>query len=383
MTFIIKALRPLASAAMFYYATLWLVTLVVVGTIAQKYFGLQASLEKYFSSWFIQPLDMPIYLPSGRFTMAVILTGLIAKMAYGSKWKIKMIGINITHFGVLLLMLGGVLTAYTTTEGNIAIKEGQSANTFSDFHAVELAVTDRSPADHDQITTFTEGFFSDEQSFTDEKIPFTFKVNHFHKNCDISERPASDNQLPLKDRATRLQLKEKPTDKQDRNLGGLEVEVSGASENDNGIYILINHPEWGATTIQGKDGKSYEIGLRHRQYDLPFSIHLKDFEKLDHAGTMMARAYSSKVTVKEGASSEDTKIYMNHPLRRRGYTLYQASFDVSDPSGIETSVFQVVYNKGRYMPYISVFVITLGLLVHVFMQVPRLLAATSARKKSA
>ncbi len=97
----------------------------------------------------------------------------------------------------------------------------------------------------------------------------------------------------------------------------------------------------------------------------------------------MARAYSSKVTVKEGASSEDTKIYMNHPLRRRGYTLYQASFDMSDPSGIETSVFQVVYNKGRYMPYIAVFVVLIGLLIHIFIQVPRLLAATSTRKQSA
>jgi hypothetical protein len=93
-------LRPLASAAIFYYATLWLVVLVVVGTIAQKYFGLQASLEKYFSAWFIQPMDMPLYLPSGRLIMAIITLSLTAKLIIGSKWKIKMIGININHLGV-------------------------------------------------------------------------------------------------------------------------------------------------------------------------------------------------------------------------------------------------------------------------------------------
>ena len=381
MTSIIKALRPLASAAMFYYATLWLVALVVVGTVAQKYFGLQASLEKYFSAWFIQPLDMPLYLPSGRFTMAVILMGLIAKMAFSTKWKIKMIGINITHFGVLVLLLGGVLTAYTSTEGNIAIKEGQESSTFSDFHAVEIAVTDRSPADYDQITTFTDGFSSDEQSFTDAAVPFTFKVNHFFKNCEIVERPSSDYQLPLRDRATKLQLKEKPSDKDDRNLGGVEIVVSGASEDDNGIYLLLNHPQWGSSTIQGKDGKNYALNLRFRHYELPFSIHLKDFEKLDHAGTSMARAYSSKVTVKEGASSYDTKIYMNHPLRSDGYTLYQADFDQRGAN--ETSVFQVVYNKGRYIPYIAVLIVGLGLLIHIIIQIPRLLVATSTRKKSA
>lgn len=241
---------------------------------------------------------------------------------------------------------------------------------------MEFAVTDRSHADYDEVTTFTDGFFSDEQSFSDEKVPFTFQVTRFYKNSKLSERPASEITPNFKQRASRLQLSELPTDKSDRNLGGIEIEVSGASEADNGTYIFLNHREWGSTTITANDGKSYELALRYRHYDLPFSIHLKDFEKLDHAGTMMARAYSSKVTVSEGESKEDTKIYMNHPLRRHGYTLYQSSFDQSNPTGVETSIFQVVYNKGQLVPYIAIVVITLGLLIHVFLQVPRLIAAS-------
>ena len=57
--------------------------------------------------------------------MSIIIVSLTAKLIIGSKWKVKMIGINITHLGVLLLMIGGVITAYTTTEGNIAIQEGK------------------------------------------------------------------------------------------------------------------------------------------------------------------------------------------------------------------------------------------------------------------
>lgn len=371
-----KTLRPLASAAIFYYATLWLVVLVVIGTIAQKYFGLQACLEKYFSAWVLQPLDMPIWLPSGRLTMTIILVNLTAKILIGTKWKWKMAGINVTHFGVLILMIGGVLTAYTTTEGNLVVQEGKSADTFQDFHQIELAVTDRSHPDYDAVTSFSDGFFPNQQSFSDDKVPFSFKVTQFYKNCKLTERPASQVTPSLKQRATQLQFSQIPTDSQDRNLGGIEVEISGASEADNGTYIFLNHREWGATTITGADGKSYDITLRYRQYQLPFSIHLKDFEKLDHAGTMMARAYSSKVTVTEGESKEDTKIYMNHPLRRHGYTLYQSSFDQSNPTGIETSIFQVVYNKGQWMPYIAIGVITLGLLIHIFIQIPRLLASS-------
>jgi hypothetical protein len=373
MKLITSILRPLASAAIFYYATLWLVVLVTVGTISQKYFGLQTSLEKYFSAWVIQPMDMPLWLPSGRLTMAIIMACLIAKLIVATKWKIKWIGSNIAHIGVLLLMSGGVITAYTTTEGNIAIQEGKEASTFQDFHKLELAVTDRSHSNHDDVTTFSDGFFTRDQTFTDTHTPLTFKIVHFYKNSKVVDRPASKVTPQYKGRASRIQLEELPPDNDDRNLAGLELEISGATESENGNYLFLNHPQWGTTTITGNDDKNYDVTLRHRHYQLPFSIHLKDFEKLDHAGTMMARAYSSKVTVTEGKSSEDIKIYMNHPLRRGGYTLYQSSFDQSNPSGIETSVFQVVHNKGRLMPYIAIVVITLGLLIHVFMQVPRLL----------
>ena len=384
-------LRPFASAAIFYYATIWLVMLVVVGTIAQKYFGLQASLEKYFSAWFIDLnlsdlfaswIDLPsyihFYLPSGRLIMAIIMVNLAAKMAVGSKWKVKMIGINITHFGVLLLMIGGMITAYTTTDGHLSVQEGSQSSIFKDFHQLELAVIDRSPKDHDAVTSFTHGFFSHRESFSDDQIPLTFKVVHFYKNCEAVERDTQVDATQLKQNAKRFQFKELPTDKNDQNAGGLEIEITGAAADGNGRYILYHHPRKGTTTatVQGSDGKSYEVALRPRQYELPFTIHLKDFEKLDHGGTMMARAFSSKVTVTQGESSEDTKIYMNHPLRRDGYTLYQSSFDQSNPSGIETSVFQVVHNQGRLMPYIAIVVITLGLLIHCLIQVPRLLAGS-------
>ncbi len=375
---LISILRPLASAAIFYYATIWLVMLVVVGTVAQKYFGLQASLEKYFSAWLIQPMDMPIWLPSGRLIMAIIMVNLAAKMLMGSKWKVKMIGINITHFGVLLLMIGGMVTAYTTIEGNLAVQEGSESSIFKDFHQLEIAVIDRSPKEHDAVTSFTHGFFTEGQSFSDSQTPFSFKVVHFYKNCEAVRRAPENDASQLKQNAKRFQFKELPTDKNDRNAGGIEIKISGAAEGANGSYILYHSPIKGASsaTVQGSDGKSYEIALRPRQYELPFTIHLKDFEKLDHGGTMMARAFSSKVTVTQGDSSEDTKIYMNHPLRRDGYTLYQSSFDQSNPSGIETSVFQVVQNKGQIMPYIAIVVITLGLLIHCLIQVPKLISAT-------
>lgn len=371
-----QKLRPLASAAIFYYATLWLSVLVVVGTINQKFFGLRHSLEKYFSAWFVQPMDMPLWLPAGRFTMAVILISLSAKLIIGSKWRIKNIGINITHLGVFCLMLGGVITAYTTTEGNMAIPEGAESSSYQDFHEVEIAVTDRADPEFDATTTFTDGFFTNDQTFTDSRVPMSFKVLRWYKNCEPVARPADERLPEHKDRAANIMLKELPTDNDDRNLGGVEVEVSGLAPTHNGTYVLISHPGWKPAIVTGEDGKTYELFLRARHHQLPFSIYLKDFEKLDHAGTSMARAFSSKVRVTQGASTEDKKIYMNHPLRRNGYTLYQASFS---QAATETTVLQVVHNKGQLMPYISIVIITVGLLIHVIMQIPRLIVAAQTK----
>lgn len=379
MTPVIRILKPLASAAIFYYATLWLVALVTVGTITQKYFGLQYSLEKYFSSWFLQPMDMPVYLPGGRLTMAIILVSLTAKILVSTKWKFKALGINITHLGVLCLLLGGVITAYTTTEGSMRLAEGSESDIFQDFHEVEIAVADTSPADHNDVTTFTQGFFNKGETFTHDKVPVTFEVLKFYKNANITSRPKSEKSNNLRGPAIQAALEELPTDKKDRNVAGIEVEISGIDDKHNGTYIFLAHPNWKPAIVEA-NGITYNISLRNRHHKLPFSIYLNDFEKLDHAGTNMARAYSSRVKVTQGKSSDSTKIYMNHPLRRNGYTLYQSSFVQQN---IEESIFQVVHNKGQWIPYISIFIIFAGLLIHVVMQIPRLIVAAKTKKQPA
>lgn len=373
---ITRFIQPLASAAVFYYTTLWLSVLVLIGTLSQKYFGLHESLEKYFSSWFIRPMDWPLWLPAGRLTMAVILLSLTAKLLIATKWKLKNSGINITHLGVFMLMIGSVITAYTTIEGNMTISEGSQSSHFQNFHEIELAVTDTSHPTHDLTTTFTQGFFHSGQTFTDAKVPMSFKVLHHYNNCKPVARTATNN-TNLRGLATRMTLKEMPGDPKDNNIRGIEVAISGLPDNQDGTYIFIAHPQWQPATLTAADGKTYQISLRPRHHQLPFTVYLEDFEKLNHAGTTMARAFTSRVKVTQGESTEKFVIRMNHPLRRDGYTLYQKSFD---QRGVEAVDLQVVHNKGQIVPYLAIVVIFIGLLLHCIIQLPRLIVA--ARKKN-
>ena len=148
------------------------------------------------------------------------------------------------------------------------------------------------------------------------------------------------------------------------------VEVSGASAESDGTWILFENMR--AQQHLTIDGQQYGFSLRALQYPLVFSIELKDFKKEVHPGTPMARAYSSAVTLLDGELRLPQLISMNEPLRYKGYTFFQSSFRQDDKT--ETTVLAVVKNYGRTFPYISSIVICIGLLLHIFIMLPRLIA---------
>jgi cytochrome c biogenesis protein ResB len=59
------------------------------------------------------------------------------------------------------------------------------------------------------------------------------------------------------------------------------------------------------------------------------------------------------------SGKRDTLIYMNHPLRYDGLTFYQASFANNDTM----SMFQVVRNPARWIPYIATVITSFGLVL--------------------
>ena len=104
------------------------------------------------------------------------------------------------------------------------------------------------------------------------------------------------------------------------------------------------------------------LQLRRRHYPLDFSLTLTDFIRTLHPGTDVAKSYESYADLQDGLSSRPVKIWMNNPLRYKGYTFFQASFAI-DKDG-EHSTFAVVTNPGRLLPYISSLMVFGGMLLH-------------------
>ena len=84
----------------------------------------------------------------------------------------------------------------------------------------------------------------------------------------------------------------------------------------------------GAMTRYFLEDRAYVVSYRRAYLRLDFDVELKDFRVGRYEGSMRAASYESGVFVK-GLGA--TTISMNDPLKYRGFTFYQSSFQEAEP----------------------------------------------------
>lgn len=106
-------------------------------------------------------------------------------------------------------------------------------------------------------------------------------------------------------------------------------------------------------------GREYEVYFGHHAIELPFSLKLTEFKKVDYPGTETPMSFESEVRV--NGQGSDVKISMNEPLKLDGYTIYQSSYDVR-PGQPRASIFSVNRDPGRPMKYFGSLILALGII---------------------
>jgi len=350
----------------FVFAIIWMMVLVVLGTLAQKDMGLYAAQNRYFSSWITWFWFAP--MPGGRLTLIIIFINLSFFFFNKSIWKLKKLGIIVLHLGGILLLVGGGLTAMFSSEGNMIIEEGTKSNYVEDYHYMELALINTSAIDFDEFTVFDQSLLIKNQTLTHNNLNFEIEIISYLENCEPDKR-TSPSAPHYKGMLKNFMLKELKPEKEDNwNRPGIIYKISNSGTSTDGMYgIFLGQPVPQTVSIKEKD---FTIILRRKRTYLPFSIELIDFKKILHPGTDIPKSYSSDIILIENGVSRKIRIQMNEPLRHKGYTFYQSSF-VEGPDN-ETSIFAVVKNYGRLFPYISSIIMCVGLLFHLFQKLPNL-----------
>lgn len=107
------------------------------------------------------------------------------------------------------------------------------------------------------------------------------------------------------------------------------------------------------------------VEYRPAQRELPVTIKLLDFRKLDYPGTQMASSFESDVemTDAERGIMLMRTIKMNQPLQHRGYSFYQSSY-VDGPT--QTTILSVRLDPGTPFVYAG-FLIVIGGVLSLFL----------------
>jgi hypothetical protein len=341
--------------------------LVFAGTMAQVDLGLYKAQNEFFRSFLVfwgpksASWKIPV-LPGGYLVGGVLLLNLIAAHARSFHFTRKKIGIWLIHSGLILLLLGQLLTDMLSRESMLRLREGETRNYSEREREAELAVIDTTDAGSDKVVAVPQRILSHQKEIVHSEIPFKIRVKDFFANSAVENRPA-DSLAPAaasRDIGAAALAKELPhtTSLDERDVPSAVIEIL-TPQGSIGTWLVsefIAEPQtfsW--------DNRTYQVALRPRREYKPFSLQLLKFQHDVYAGTDIPKNFSSRVVLNRPDTGEkrEVLVYMNNPLRYAGETYYQSGFD-QDNRG---TILQVVKNPSWLTPYLSCLLVGGGLVV--------------------
>jgi len=355
------------------------IVLVFAGTIAQMHLGVNEVQERYFQSMFVwwpaesQGVRIPIF-PGGHLLGGVLLVNLIIAHLRRFRWTWRKLGIHLTHIGLIVMLAGGLFTDLFSIESFTRLGPGESKNYSEDSRWMELAVIDESDKALDQVTAIPEARLRRGGTIEHSSLPFRIIVRHFYQNSRLQmlDKPEAGASAATEGAGARITVVPLPaaTAPDASNAVSAVVEIvplPGAEEATAaplGTWLVSDQIEAPQTFSFG--GQPWRIEMRPVRYYKDYSLTLQRFTHERYAGTDIAKNYASRVTLIDPERSEnrDVLIYMNHPLRYRGETFYQAGFEKNDTA----TILQTVHNPTFLAPYVACVIVGAGLLVQFAFQ---------------
>jgi len=388
------------------------ILLVFIGTLAQVDEGLYNAQARYFRQWLIFGLDLfghkiPLILPGGYLIGTMLLLNLFAAHIYRFQLSTKKIGIQLTHLGVILLLVGQLVTDMRAKETQMRFVEGETKSYSESPRNYELVFVNG-----DEVTAIPDRLLAHGGEMKIDNLPFTIRVKSYWKNSEASFRaPMMQNSPPLTMNGVAAnfdfhQAAETKT-MDDKNVPTALIEILGrdalprvqadqqvGATNSFGDWIVSDWTSDGAMIDElqqsyaqqlGADmtrkiigaltqpqsvfagGKQFTFALRPERVYHPFSLTLLKATHSIYPGTDIPKDFRSRVQLQNPQTGEnrEVEISMNHPLRYAGLTFYQYQMDAGEAAReagrAPSSVLQVVRNPAWLTPYLGCALVAAGL----------------------
>lgn len=346
--------------------------LVFVATLTQVELGIYGVQEKFFRSFFVlanipgTQIPFPV-MPGGYLVGGFLMINLVSAHLTRFKLGWSKAGIHLTHFGLIVLLVGELLIGLVQEDFSLRLGEGETRAYSESFRRNEVVLVNKSDAVEDEVVAIPESFIADLKPVQHGNIPFRVITRAYYPNANIgmlSSLPEGMDASVLAPNFStegigpRLGISPLPVtyNDQERNLPAALVELVG-TEGSLGTWLVS--PMLVAPQAFEYEGEPWEVSFRFEREYKPFAVELIELKHDIYPGSNIPKNFSSlvNVTALDGSEDRESLIYMNHPLRYRGYTFYQYQMD----SANGFSVLQVVRNPARWLPYVACVLMTLGL----------------------
>ncbi|PAW67158.1 MAG: ResB protein required for cytochrome C biosynthesis [Opitutia bacterium Tous-C1TDCM] len=341
--------------------------LVFAATLDQVNLGIWAVQAKYFRSFVIYAgfggLAVPVF-PGGYTIGGLLLANLTAAFVFRFKFTWRRSGMALSHAGLIVLLFGELFTGLWQRDYRMRLDQGETRNYSESFRSYELAVTDITDPDFDDVVAVPASRLAGRREVQHQKLPFRIQTLAYYPNSLLQMRPAGapppTGPGPVANRDIGQHIVAAPqplvASPDELDLPAAFVELAGPA---GALGTWLVSPQLAAPQEFTAAGRTWRIALRPERLYQPFRLTLLQFSHDRYPGTQIPKNFSSRVRLRSDDGHEDREVLiaMNEPLRHGGLAFYQSGFENND----RTTILQVVRNPSWLFPYIASGLMTLGL----------------------
>jgi len=173
-------IRFVSSLKLTVICLLILIIIIIWGTVYQSNNGLFQAQQKFFHSWVFFIFGF-IPFPGTNLTLTILFLNLIASMVFriGLKWQKS--GIILIHLGIIVLLVGGFISSFSSIESVLQLKEGGEDNLSAAYHKWEIAVWQDRSADRTIFAVDADSLNPGDSRYF-EALDVRITIENYYKN---------------------------------------------------------------------------------------------------------------------------------------------------------------------------------------------------------
>ena len=373
---------------------LLLLILTWLSTLEQPAKGLYEVQKRYYDAeaWYVvpeldwlpkingKPVSLP--LPGAYLVSAVLFVNLFLGGILRIRKGWKNIGVIISHFSMISLLIAGFVSHHYSKEGIMAVYQGDTSDFAQSYteYTIEVAEIVNGEKEKPYIlpVEHLKNLGADQSRvFEIPELGFELNVSGWMRNSarvKVDKDDAGKDVIEVDGWALQW-LKTNPTE--ELNLAGCHVDVFVEGDQDKTARLVLHGGDPNACTIT-VDGKIYGLRLMREIWPMPFQVRLDESIGEYYPGTRKPSTFQSDITRIADGSEQAFRIKMNEPMRYGGYTLYQARWE--DSGDRPMSGFAIVKNPSDQWPKYSLYISILGLTIHFGMKLGGFVGKSSKTK---